>query len=88
MALLLFSLVGFITDFTVRLLIATAEEVGVKTYQELVDAALGRLGYIILVLLQFLYPFICKQKCVLFYVNFLLIRSISLSNILANEKKV
>ncbi|XP_069052653.1 putative sodium-coupled neutral amino acid transporter 11 isoform X2 [Lepisosteus oculatus] len=55
--LLLFG-VAFITDYSIILLIKGGNISGTWTYQSLVNRAFGLTGYVILSVLQFLYPFI------------------------------
>mgnify|MGYP001811171328 CR=1 FL=1 len=53
------ALTAGLTDYSIISLISSGELVGVKTYQELVNVTLGKTGYVLLVTIQFLYPFIC-----------------------------
>uniref|UniRef100_UPI0037E943D8 putative sodium-coupled neutral amino acid transporter 11 n=1 Tax=Semicossyphus pulcher TaxID=241346 RepID=UPI0037E943D8 len=56
--LLLLILVGFITDYTIILLIKGGNLSGTNSYQALVQSTFGFPGFLILSALQFLYPFI------------------------------
>ncbi|XP_041662324.1 putative sodium-coupled neutral amino acid transporter 11 [Cheilinus undulatus] len=56
--LLLLVLVGFITDYTIILLIKGGNLSGTNSYQALVQSTFGFPGFLILSALQFLYPFI------------------------------
>ena len=50
----------FFKDNSIFILISSGNKVGAKTYQDLVKITLGKFGFIVLTLIQFLYPFICK----------------------------
>uniref|UniRef100_A0A3P8VE32 Putative sodium-coupled neutral amino acid transporter 11 n=1 Tax=Cynoglossus semilaevis TaxID=244447 RepID=A0A3P8VE32_CYNSE len=56
--LLLLIAVGFITDYSIILLIKGGELSGTNSYQSLVQSTFGLPGFLILSALQFLYPFI------------------------------
>lgn len=56
--LLLLIVVGFITDYTIILLIKGGNLSGTSSYQALVQSTFGFPGFLILSALQFLYPFI------------------------------
>lgn len=56
--LLLLIVVGFITDYTIILLIKGGNLSGTNSYQSLVQSTFGLPGFFILSALQFLYPFI------------------------------
>ncbi|CAL1582464.1 unnamed protein product [Knipowitschia caucasica] len=56
--LLLLVVVGFITDYTIILLIKGGNLSGTNSYQALVQSTFGLPGFFILSALQFLYPFI------------------------------
>ncbi|MEQ2175095.1 hypothetical protein GOODEAATRI_014695 [Goodea atripinnis] len=56
--LLLLILVGFITDYSIVLLIKGGNLSGSNSYQSLVQSTFGFPGFLILSALQFLYPFI------------------------------
>ncbi|XP_033842315.2 putative sodium-coupled neutral amino acid transporter 11 [Periophthalmus magnuspinnatus] len=56
--LLLLIVVGFITDYTIILLIKGGNLSGTNSYQALVQSTFGFPGFLILSVLQFLYPFI------------------------------
>uniref|UniRef100_A0AAY5KVX3 Putative sodium-coupled neutral amino acid transporter 11 n=1 Tax=Esox lucius TaxID=8010 RepID=A0AAY5KVX3_ESOLU len=58
LGLLLLVLVAFITDYSIILLIKGGNLSGTNSYQSLVRSTFGLTGYLILSLLQFLYPFI------------------------------
>ncbi|XP_046701409.1 putative sodium-coupled neutral amino acid transporter 11 isoform X2 [Silurus meridionalis] len=58
LGLLLLFLVAFITDFSIILLIKGGNLSGTHSYQSLVYNTFGFVGYVILSVLQFLYPFI------------------------------
>jgi hypothetical protein len=58
MSIVLFGLVGFLTDRSILLLITSGNKVGASSYQELVKITLGKFGFLFLTLIQFLYPFI------------------------------
>lgn len=49
-----------LTDYSIILLIKGGNLSSTKTYQELVKKTYGLVGYLILSILQFLYPFIGK----------------------------
>ncbi|KAJ0070442.1 hypothetical protein NL108_010685 [Boleophthalmus pectinirostris] len=56
--LLLLIVVGFITDYTIILLIKGGNLSGTNSYQALVQSTFGFPGFLVLSVLQFLYPFI------------------------------
>ncbi|KAK7938669.1 hypothetical protein WMY93_001995 [Mugilogobius chulae] len=56
--LLLLIVVGFITDYTIILLIKGGNLSGTNSYQALVQSTFGLPGFFVLSALQFLYPFI------------------------------
>ncbi|XP_072300117.1 putative sodium-coupled neutral amino acid transporter 11 [Eucyclogobius newberryi] len=56
--LLLLIVVGFITDYTIILLMKGGDLSGTHSYQALVQCTFGLPGFLILSALQFLYPFI------------------------------
>ncbi|XP_034549481.1 putative sodium-coupled neutral amino acid transporter 11 [Notolabrus celidotus] len=56
--LMLLVFVGFITDYTIILLIKGGNLTGTNSYQALVQSTFGFPGFLILSALQFLYPFI------------------------------
>ncbi|XP_077037602.1 putative sodium-coupled neutral amino acid transporter 11 isoform X2 [Agelaius phoeniceus] len=58
LGILLLFVVALITDYSIILLIKGGNLSGTKTYQELVKKTYGLVGYLILSILQFLYPFI------------------------------
>ncbi|KAJ8012816.1 hypothetical protein DPEC_G00046800 [Dallia pectoralis] len=58
LGLLLLVLVAFITDYSIILLIKGGNLSGTNSYQSLVRSTFGLTGYLVLSLLQFLYPFI------------------------------
>ncbi|XP_060784795.1 putative sodium-coupled neutral amino acid transporter 11 [Neoarius graeffei] len=58
LGLLLLFLVAFITDYSIILLIKGGNLSGTHSYQSLVHSTFGFVGYLILSVLQFLYPFI------------------------------
>ncbi|MEQ2283254.1 hypothetical protein AMECASPLE_009317 [Ameca splendens] len=58
LGLLLLILVGFITDYSIVLLIKGGNLSGSNSYQSLVQSTFGSPGFLILSALQFLYPFI------------------------------
>lgn len=47
-----------VTDYSLSLLVKSANLAGVTSYQDLVHVAFGRPGFYLLTLLQFIYPFI------------------------------
>lgn len=49
---------AFVTDYSLSLLVKSANLAGVTSYQDLVHVAFGRPGFYLLTLLQFIYPFI------------------------------
>ena len=59
---LLILTVAYVTDRSLVLLIAGGRVASVSSYQELVEAAFGKPGYLLCSMLQFLYPFICKEN--------------------------
>ena len=56
--LFLLIFLAIVTDYSLSLLVASANLAGVSSYQDLVHVAFGRPGFYILTLLQFIYPFI------------------------------
>ncbi|XP_062906213.1 putative sodium-coupled neutral amino acid transporter 11 isoform X2 [Mobula hypostoma] len=56
--ILLLIVVAYVTDYSIILLIKGGNLSGTNTYQCLVNKAFGLTGYVILSILQFLYPFI------------------------------
>ncbi|NWR52774.1 AVT2 protein, partial [Regulus satrapa] len=58
LGVLLLFVVGYITDYSIILLIKGGNLSSTKTYQDLVKKTYGLVGYLILSTLQFLYPFI------------------------------
>ncbi|NXT06666.1 AVT2 protein, partial [Prunella fulvescens] len=58
LGILLLFVVALITDYSIILLIKGGNLSNTKTYQELVRKTYGLVGYLILSILQFLYPFI------------------------------
>ncbi|XP_065167119.1 putative sodium-coupled neutral amino acid transporter 11 [Atheta coriaria] len=58
LGLLLLFLVAFITDYSLILMVRAGHLCGRYTYQGIMEAAFGRPGYILLSILQFVYPFI------------------------------
>ncbi|XP_072900795.1 putative sodium-coupled neutral amino acid transporter 11 isoform X1 [Hemitrygon akajei] len=56
--ILLLTIVAYVTDYSIILLIKGGNLSGTNTYQCLVNKAFGLKGYVILLILQFLYPFI------------------------------
>ncbi|XP_057883561.1 putative sodium-coupled neutral amino acid transporter 11 isoform X1 [Melospiza melodia melodia] len=58
LGILLLFVVALITDYSIILLIKGGNLSSTKTYQELVKNTYGLVGYLILSVLQFLYPFI------------------------------
>ncbi|XP_037999446.1 putative sodium-coupled neutral amino acid transporter 11 [Motacilla alba alba] len=58
LGILLLFVVALITDYSIILLIKGGNLSSTKTYQELVKKTYGLVGYLILSVLQFLYPFI------------------------------
>lgn len=49
---------AIVTDYSLSLLVKSANLAGVNSYQDLVHVAFGRPGFYLLTLLQFIYPFI------------------------------
>ena len=64
-------MVIFATDFSLILLIKGAALSGTDTYQSLVNRTFGFPGYLLLSVLQFLYPFIGKDEYEHEYYNYL-----------------
>jgi len=60
--LLLLVLVALATDYSLVLLIRSGHLSGAFSYQGLMEAAFGKPGFILLSLLQFIYPFIGNYK--------------------------
>jgi len=60
--LLLLILVALATDYSLVLLIRSGHLSGAFSYQGLMEAAFGKPGFILLSLLQFIYPFIGNYK--------------------------
>ncbi|XP_053147335.1 putative sodium-coupled neutral amino acid transporter 11 isoform X2 [Hemicordylus capensis] len=58
LGILLLLFVGYITDYSIILLIKGGNLAGTNSYQALVNKTYGYIGYLILSVLQFLYPFI------------------------------
>ncbi|KAM3607770.1 uncharacterized protein V6R79_013608 [Siganus canaliculatus] len=58
LGLLLLIVVAYITDYSIILLIKGGNLSGTNSYQSLVQSAFGFPGFLVLSLLQFLYPFI------------------------------
>ena len=56
-------MVIFSTDFSLVLLIKGGALSGTDTYQSLVNKTFGFPGYLLLSVLQFLYPFIGEDEC-------------------------
>lgn len=50
--------VAFITDYSLVLMIRSGHLAGVFSYQGVMEASFGRLGFVLLTFLQFAYPFI------------------------------
>lgn len=60
-------LILFIVDYSIVLLIQGGNLANTSTYQGLVNTAFGKIGFLVLTAMQFLYPFIGKSK--LWYVT-------------------
>jgi len=56
--ILLLIFVAFITDFSLRILVTAGNMSGTSSYQGLMEASFGKGGYIILSVIQFIYPFV------------------------------
>jgi len=52
--------ISFITDYSLKLMIECAHLTNAFTYQGIMEAAYGRKGFLLLSVLQFIYPFIGK----------------------------
>ncbi|XP_072900796.1 putative sodium-coupled neutral amino acid transporter 11 isoform X2 [Hemitrygon akajei] len=63
--ILLLTIVAYVTDYSIILLIKGGNLSGTNTYQCLVNKAFGLKGYVILLILQFLYPFIIGPENIL-----------------------
>lgn len=58
LGLFLLIVLAVVTDYSLSLLVKSANLAGVTSYQDLVHVAFGRPGFYLLTLLQFIYPFI------------------------------
>lgn len=55
---------GFVTDYSLIILIRASRISGTHSYQGVMNAAFGTPGYVLLSILQFIYPFIGTYVCV------------------------
>lgn len=62
LGLLLLVLVAYMTDYSLILMVRSAHLCGKFSYQGIMESAFGRPGYIILGILQFMYPFIGNES--------------------------
>lgn len=62
MGVILLALVAIVTDYSLVLMLRSAHISGSFSYQALMKSAFGRYGFIVLSLLQFIYPFIGKSE--------------------------
>ena len=58
LGLILIVALGFVTDYSLVILIRASRISGTHSYQGVMNAAFGTTGYALLSLLQFIYPFI------------------------------
>lgn len=58
LGLLLLIFVAIVTDYSLVLMVRGGHLAGTFTYQGLMEASFGKAGYILLSVLQFIYPFI------------------------------
>lgn len=58
LGIFLFIFIALITDYSLILLVRTGHISGTSSYQGMVDAAFGKVGYFIITMIQFAYPFI------------------------------
>lgn len=56
--MLLLVFVAYVTDYSLILMVRSGHISGKFSYQGIMEAAFGRFGYILLGMLQFIYPFI------------------------------
>lgn len=61
LGMILLVFVAYVTDYSLILMVRSGHIAGKFSYQGIMEAAFGRPGYILLSLLQFIYPFIGKQ---------------------------
>lgn len=57
MGVILLALVAIVTDYSLVLMLRSAHISGSFSYQSLMKSAFGRYGFVVLSLLQFIYPF-------------------------------
>lgn len=84
---------AFVTDYSLSLLVKSANLAGVTSYQDLVHVAFGRPGFYLLTLLQFIYPFIAMISYNVIIGDtvtkvFKRLFALSHSNILANRNSI
>ena len=60
LGLMLLVLVAVVTDYSLVLMVRSGHLSGAYSYQGLTEAAFGKVGFILLSFLQFIYPFIGK----------------------------
>lgn len=60
LGLLLLVLVAVVTDYSLILMVRSGHLSGAYSYQGITEAAFGRAGFVLLSVLQFVYPFIGK----------------------------
>merc|ERR1712106_1255960 len=58
LGLLLFVLVSFISNYTLRLMVKNAELSGSSSYQGVMTVCFGKPGFIIISIIQFLFPYL------------------------------
>eukprot|EP00090_Calanus_glacialis_P005170 TRINITY_DN13978_c0_g1_i2.p1 TRINITY_DN13978_c0_g1~~TRINITY_DN13978_c0_g1_i2.p1 ORF type:complete len:376 (-),score=123.24 TRINITY_DN13978_c0_g1_i2:576-1703(-) len=58
LGLILLVLVGILTDYSLRLMVRAGTLSGTSSYQGIMEASFGLPGYVILSIIQFVYPFI------------------------------
>uniref|UniRef100_A0AC11BB77 Solute carrier family 38 member 11 n=1 Tax=Ovis aries TaxID=9940 RepID=A0AC11BB77_SHEEP len=75
LGILLLFWVSYVTDFSLILLIKGAALSGTDTYQSLVNRTFGFPGYLLLSVLQFLYPFIVDPENLLIGRHFIIVLS-------------
>lgn len=67
LGLLLLILVAYVTDYSLILMVRSGHISGKFSYQGIMEAAYGKAGYILLGVLQFIYPFIGNLLKTLFF---------------------
>ena len=58
-------LVAWMTDYSMILLLKSGTIANTSSYQDLMDAVFGRVGFAILSVLQFMFPFVREYVCLL-----------------------